>query len=317
MKSSSSPPVLALIVTVALAAAACSSFSSDDGGSGPAPGDAPSGADGGDASAFPPVMGTPGQDSGADAGRDASGDGPAPAWTPKDLPGLAVWLDNATGLMDDGSGNVTGWLDQSANQNKATPVAPCVAPTRAANSLNGHDTLAFSGAARTCVVIADGPSVQFGTSDFAIFVVARYSNVPALQGNGLAYFWMKPRADGFTGVDFYGGGISDARTSLGTTAGSTSGTTVGLNDNSFRRYGGTRRGLDLEVWVDGSSESKKAVNIVDVSEVGRAVSIGARLEVSSTGSMMGNLAEVVAVKGNLTDAQIAKLDAYLKTKHGL
>jgi len=33
--------------------------------------------------------------------------------------------------------------------------------------------------------------------------------------------------------------------------------------------------------------------------------------------MDGNLAEVVAVKGTLTNAQIGDLDAYLVAKHGL
>lgn len=33
--------------------------------------------------------------------------------------------------------------------------------------------------------------------------------------------------------------------------------------------------------------------------------------------MIGNLAEVVAVKGTLSDAQITQLDGYFKAKHGL
>ena len=310
--------VLALLLSAGVAATACSSFDSDPAAAVPDPGNTAPGADGGDGGAFPPVMGTPGQDSGADTGRDAAGDAPAPAWTPKDLPGLAVWLDNTTGLMDDGSGNITGWLDQSANQNKAAPAAPCVAPTRAANSLNGHDTLAFPGTARTCLVIADSPSVQFGTGDFAIFMVARHANVPSTNGaNNLAYLWSKQPANGIGGMTFYGNTSTDANMNLSTAFVFTTGTTTGLNDNTFRRFGGTRRGVDLELWVDGAAEAKKAVTLADVSQVGRPLALGAVLATPTDGSLIGDLAEVVAVKGNLTDAQIAKLDGYFKTKHGL
>lgn len=34
-------------------------------------------------------------------------------------------------------------------------------------------------------------------------------------------------------------------------------------------------------------------------------------------SLHGNVAEVIVVKGNLTNAQLADLDTYFKTKHGL
>ena len=84
-----------------------------------------------------------------------------------------------------------------------------VAPTRAANSLNGHDTIAFSGSGRTCVVLADAPSLQFGMSDFAIFVVARYTNIPMLGGiNSLAWFWRKTVDDGVAGVSLAGNGVN-------------------------------------------------------------------------------------------------------------
>ena len=312
---SASGRALALLVAIGGAATACSSFDSEPVASGPATDAASPGTDGGDGG-FPPVQGTPGQDSGSDAGRDAN----PGAWSPKDIPGLAVWLDSTTGVTFDGSENVTAWLDQSANQNKAGPTAPCIAPTRAANSLNGHDTIAFSGAGRTCVVVADAPSLQFGMSDFAIFVVARYTNVPMLGGtNSLAYFWRK-KDDGVGGVVFIGSGGNAGDTRLQLSAGIngfTTGATTGLNDNSFRRLGGTRRGVDLEVWVDGNPESKKTVTVEDVSQVGQPVCLGATLAFNNLSSMIGNLAEVVAVKGTLSDAQITQLDGYFKAKHGL
>lgn len=311
MKSSASRVALALLVTVATAATACSSFGTDFIASGPGTPDASSpGTDAGEGGSLPPVNGVPKQDSGS------SGDAAAGAWSPKDLPGLAVWLDSSVGLTSDGSSNVTAWLDQSGNQNKAAPAAPCVAPTRVANSLNGHDTLAFPGVARTCVVVPDSPSIQFGTGDFAIFVVARYSNVRVLGGdNTYAPLWMKKAADGFGGLAFTGSDkLSFGESAFGAFTESATG---GLNDNRFRRFGGTRRGTDLEIWLDGSQDSKKTVTIVDVSQVGRPLTVGAILLISTSNTMIGSLAEIVAVKGNITDAQIADLDGYFKTKYAL
>jgi hypothetical protein len=95
------------------------------------------------------------------------------------------------------------------------------------------------------------------------------------------------------------------------------GATAGLNDNTFHRFGATRRGLDLEVWLEGASNGKTSLSsAADLSQVGRPLSLGGVSE-SSRSSLHGNIAEVIVVKGNLTNAQLAELDAYFKTKHAL
>ena len=49
---------------------------------------------------------------------------------------------------------------------------------------------------------------------------------------------------------------------------------------------------------------------------GQPVSIGGN-PAGANSWLLGNIAEVVAVKGTLSNAQITQLDGYLKTKHGL
>ena len=59
------------------------------------------------------------------------------------------------------------------------------------------------------------------------------------------------------------------------------------------------------------------MTVFDVSQAGRPVCLGSTLRFTNSSSMIGNLAEVVAVKGTLSDAQITQLDGYFKAKHGL
>jgi hypothetical protein len=255
---------------------------------------------------------------------------PVRASTPKDLPGLALWLDGAQGTTFDGSAKLTSWVDQSGNANNATIVAPCVGPARAASSLNGHDTLAFSGSAGVgaCLTIADAASLQFGTTDFGIFLVTRYTNVPAISGTSTtqsAVFWKKylpgaPPQQLFTGVIMYGNDTSKANLQVLQTnlsGNQVASTTASLNDNNFRRLGATRRALDLEVWINGASDAKVVLaTTTNVSEPAQPLYIGGN-GAGAGGWLLGNIAEVVAVKGTLTNAQIVQLDAYLKAKYGL
>ncbi len=262
----------------------------------------------------------------AKSGADSEAGGEAGAWTPKSgLPGLALWLDSTVGVTFDGSAKLTSWLDQSGNGNNGTVSAPCVGPRLAASSLNGRDTLAFSetGGIGACVSVADVVSLQFGTGDFAMFMVARYTNIPDLLGAGdsTATFFAKVQvASPATGAHLFGNTSSDAKLQLwlsNQSGNQALGATGALNNNVFHRFGATRRGLDLEVWVDGASDGKVTLGgAADLSQVGRPLDIGGVPE-SSRSSLLGNIAEVVVIKGNATNAKLADLDAYFKAKHGL
>lgn len=254
---------------------------------------------------------------GADAETDAGIEVDASGWSPKSLPGLALWLDNADGLAFDGTAKLSSWLDKSGNGNNGTAGAPCLAPSRAAGALNGRDTVAFatSGADATCIQVADSPILQFGTGDLAVFLVARCANTA-----NSAQLWAKRHTDN-TGASFLVNGVFDFKMFNTLADGNVvAGASPNLNDSSYHRFGTTRRGLDIEVWLDGVRDGANTLaQAVDVSKPGRAVFIGANATsapVAITG-LVGNVAEVVAVKGTLSDAQIAQLDAYFKAKHGL
>ncbi len=259
-----------------------------------------------------------------DAGPGDAGDADAGAWSPRSLPGLALWLEGATGVTYDGSSKATSWLDQSGNGNNATLLSPCAGPSRAAASLAGRDTLAFDGtqAGGTCMAVADSASIQFGAGDFAVFVVARYSNIPGItEAKPSATFWAKrEQASPFRGVWLVGNTLSESKLQLwqqNLTGNQAISARAGLNDSTFHRFGGTRRGLAFEAWVDGMSEANVALpNADNVSQVGRPLFIGGSPELPK-GWLSGNIAEVVGIKGVLTNGQISQLDSYFKNKHGL
>ena len=255
----------------------------------------------------------------------SSSSGVVGGFAPTDLPGLSVWLDAMVGITYDAGNRVLVWGDRSGNANNAAP-SSCTGPLRAAASLNGRDTLVFDGAA-DCLRIADATSVQFAAGDFAVFVVLRYANAPVFgNANAIASFWAKRIVGGnYAGVSMFGNTISPATTGklelrqTNVTGNIATGATNNLNDNMYRRLGVARRGSTLEVYVNGALDGSQATTVIDVGEPGRPVWLGGEPDQGTSGTnwMVGNLAEVVAVKGSLTDAQIASLDAYLKSKYGL
>ncbi len=260
---------------------------------------------------------------------DSSPDGDAASWSPTQIGGLALWLDAMSSVTYDGANRVLVWGDRSGGSNNAAP-SSCTGPLRAAASQNGRDTLVFDGAAN-CLRVVDAASLQFGAGDFAVFVVARYANVPTFgQPNAIATLFAKrPVATAGTtwvGAALFANTISPANTRKlsawqgNVTGNIATGATDNLNDNAYRRFGMARRGTALEVYVNGVLDGTQAVSALDVSAATRPVWIGGEPDQGAAPGVnfvLGNLAEVVAVKGTVTAAQIAQLDAYLKTKWGL
>lgn len=328
VRSSRTKAALAVCGLLGFAVVACvdDSGASSGGGTG-----VDSGSSGGeDGSVVDAGQGTDTGSSTQDSGSDALqiGDADAGPFTPQKLPGIALWLDSSKGVTYVNT-KATSWVDQSGNGNNATIPAGCNGPAQAANSLNSHDTLFFSdpgGVGGTnaggCFAVADAANLQFGTGDFAIFIVARYTNPPGIaMKDNTATFWSKRSpASPFTGAWLVGNTLSEAKVQFwqqNLTGNQAIGNTAPLNNNTFRRFGGTRRGVVAEVWLDGVVDGSVTLPAADdVSQPGRPVYIGGSPDAQQAW-LLGNIAEVVAVKGNLSNAQIGQLDAYFKNKHAL
>ena len=86
--------------------------------------------------------------------------------------GLRLWLAADTSFTTNASGVVTNWADQSTNLNNAAQVTGALAPLFVPNALNGKPVLHFDGS-DDFLQIANSASLQPGTGDWTVFVVAK------------------------------------------------------------------------------------------------------------------------------------------------
>ena len=98
-----------------------------------------------------------------------------PAQTLPVTAGLQLWLNADVGVTANGSGQVTGWADQSGQGNNAAQGTLANAPLLQAASLNGHATLRFNGSQYMDVPNAN--AIAGLTNDVTILVVVKYDTI--------------------------------------------------------------------------------------------------------------------------------------------
>jgi hypothetical protein len=277
--------------------AACTS--SEDLGVRPDSGTGPT-ADAGDA-------GGPGADSGSDAlvsdggtaGPDADAEVDAAGWTPKQLTGLSLWLDDTVGVVKDpgNAGRVKRWLDQSGQGNNAdgsggdgVTMLPALNPA----AVGGKDAIDCD--LQTYFTIADAPSLKFGTGDFGIVLVSMVTAPGSLvtKASGDLSLTLTPESTLTLSTSGAGAGVA---------------LLAGTPTTKFSVI--AARGAALRVQV-GTNTATGAVSTSDVSNSNAPWSL-----CRSSQSQKISLAEVIAVKGTLTDADLAKTLGYLNSKFGL
>jgi hypothetical protein len=183
------------------------------------------------------------------------------------------------------------------------------------------------------VTISDAPTLQWGTRDFLIEVVARYQ--ADRGGQATLYDKTSPEDTSVAGVVMTSiaevGGDSGLIVSPGiatsfTAGGSGSnnsvlGSSPGVSRGKFHLFGSHRSKVhSLEVRLDGATDRINAnVDAIDVSAVGKPVLVGG-MPLSNglvINGLAGSIAEVVAVHGPVTDAEVTRLEGYLLRKYGL
>jgi hypothetical protein len=177
--------------------------------------------------------------------------------------------------------------------------------------------------------LADNSTLQWGLGDFTVAVVTRYTNPAGTYGA----LWTKASDNNGAcpcpgAALFANDGYDITKTSptaqvTSSVSDSVTGTPAGLNDGKLhvivvRRSGQTA----LEIRVDGTS-TLASIASIDVSARDASVGLGA----SATGSyawdpgrsqlLDGDLAQVIAVQGTVSDTEMAQLEGYLKAKYGL
>ncbi len=262
----------------------------------------------------------PGQHDGP-AQRDAAVD--AGPWTPARLPGIVVWLSADQGVTTSNS-HVSTWLDRSGMNNNAAQLTAARQPTLVTGAMNGQPVVRFDGAT-SAMQITDSSTLQWGTDDFTIELVASWTNpttgtfpyglLVAKQNQAAPYagpsLWANfptPSVDSVLGVQL------DTTHYVRTAA-------HNLNDGNPRVYGGRRYGgTNLESRVDGAVDQMATLAAAtDISAAGSPMFIGGQIKPDNSliQQLHGDIAEVVIVHGSITPADLAQLESYLKTKYAL
>lgn len=252
----------------------------------------------------------------ADGGPDGAVDA-GPAFVPSDLgASLVLWLDGSRSVAVDVSNAVTSWGDSSGNGNAATATG-AARPTLATASVNGHDALVFNGTS-SYLTLADTTSMQWGLGDYAFFLVARYSNAAATLSAALFFIKM---SSGLAGPQFLCNNLGGAflEVAVNRTAGNVITGTHAYNDNQWRVFAMRRSNNNtLQIRVNGAVEAQGTVAAQDVSTPGTVALLGAGPGGSGAQNfMIGAMAEVIAVKGLLTDSNLAKVEGYLKGRYAI
>jgi hypothetical protein len=275
-----------------------------------------------------------GKDSGADSGMDAASDAPDDSAMDAasdvmvgdggilGLQGLVLWLDAAKGVTKNNNNQVSKWADQSGNSNDAAQGSSTLQPVYNASVINGLPALHFTTSnTGSQLTITDSQTLQWGTGDWLVEVVARFDNTPSTQSTGWASFYVKPGMN--AGVVLTGNAIDPTNMMNPISAGVTGAigpndyvpAKASYNDNTARSYAFRRVGQSLEIRVNGAQvTSKNQSSNIDVSASGINVAIG---QYMNGGIMDGDIAEMVGVKGSISNSDLAIVEAYLKSKYNL
>ncbi len=243
------------------------------------------------------------------------------AFDPSALRGLALWLDGSNGVVTTVAG-VFRWTDR-ANGNSAVQLERTLQPSLRAGALNGHAVVHFAGNDQF-LLVPDSGALQFGTADFTVMLVVSWSNVPNARDHNAGYgalFVKVSPVSPFPGPALFANDIylqdGSVRAQVDANSSTNSDVTT-LNDGKFHVVGMRRSRGVLSVRADGMSSSINVNASFDVSVPGSGVYIGARdPRDHANQSLLGDIAEVVAIAGVVTEDQLGRLEAYFKSKYAL
>jgi hypothetical protein len=255
-------------------------------------------------------------------------------WSPKDLPGLVMWLDAAHGLTLSGPAAnqlISRWEDQSGHGHDAANDDVVHQPIwRAGAGPNGLPAVMFS-RSNKWLSAEDASEINVGTDDFTLAIVAEWTTPTAAtpESDGYAALFQKSSnasSDGvsvwaniaytYNGYDLIGSQLGvlfagSARPALSGAA--------ALNDGSFRlcsvsRMNGTQLGIRINGRVDPVAVTQIPAN-ANGDSFGSPVFLGGNPS-NPRQALTGAISEVVFVHGHLDSTQIGQLETYLLEKYG-
>ncbi len=166
--------------------------------------------------------------------------------------------------------------------------------------------------------------MEWGTGDFVVEVVARYTNDPTSVTHdafGALYISIYGPPDTATsGFGLYGNvfkepgdlATSSAIESYVWGQPSVVSANPGYNNNSAHVFAIERVGTTLSVRIDGASAGQKTTGAVDLGKPGGRLG---GCENAQAQRLEGDIAEAIAVKGTINSADLAGLEGYLRGRY--
>lgn len=252
---------------------------------------------------------------------------------PSTLSGLALWLDANVGITKNNNA-VSAWADRTSNHNDASQPTAAVQPMFNGSAINNLPAVHFNKDAQgqsvggNMMTIADSASLQWGTGDFYLVAVLRYDNNVTNdgpeRGEGLFFSKVSSGSSSVAGVFFVGGiptvfGNGPTNGLLFSThaiAGDFITSSNLYNNDNAHVFAIQRANKTMDLRVDGASIGTSVSSGFDVSNAGTAVRIGGDANGAAI-RLDGDVAEMLAVKGALSQSDRTNLEAWLKGKYAL
>jgi hypothetical protein len=242
------------------------------------------------------------------------------SWLPNSLSNLVLWLDAEDLGLTPGNA-VASWRDRSSAHNDAVQSNVKFQPVLELSAIGGRPAVRFDGS-MTFLSIVDSPTLQWGTADYVILVVARFG--VTLGAANQALFEKQINSEPYPGPALFVNASLPTEAVEGKAMAMNSGDVytasnrTGLND-APHLFGTRRSGGMLEVRVDGAPSGVAVGSSLDVSAPGMSVSIGQQGYNQQQGfqALKGDIAEEIAVEGALSDSDLHTLECYLLGKYGI
>ena len=167
------------------------------------------------------------------------------------------------------------------------------------------------------------PSVSLASGDFTIEIVA--SSTQPVNTYAMMFGKQKTDAAPYPGPGLFMNYPIPSATTFGVQleglpAYALGSPTTGVNDGNTRLYGGRRTGMILEARLNGALSAMSVLPAapLDLSTAGFPAFVGGHPASGTViQALQGNVAEIVAVAGTITTADLTKLEKYLEAKYGL
>jgi hypothetical protein len=245
------------------------------------------------------------------------------AFSPSNLEGLALWLRPGTAATDE-NGRVARWPDASRYGNDAVQETAANRPGLGSVDAGGVPRpIVTFGAPPTWLVVADAPSLQWGTDDFLVAVVVESNPDPGIVTSCI--FRKQDSTDApYQGVSLWanfpdlGSGLPNALAAMLTTDVKLVSNTA-INDRLLHVVVFRRAASRLELRIDGQvAQATDGIPSLTLSSTEPGY-IGSHGMGAGGGAqeLVGAIAEVVIVRGPLAPATVSSLEHDIGDRSGV